>query len=126
MTREEARAHWAASGLSYADLTKKRLSRLRKMIDGEMRKSGCIGGTMRAGRAATMGGRYGVADIRCQAHYFKDRQAVTFENGGFIGFAGWADETNVQPILSAFVAWVDEVGAERGVKFHDERQEDAA
>jgi len=115
MTRDEARAHWAASGLTYDALTKESLARLRKLIDSEMRKSGCIGGTFRAGRAATMNGRWGLADIRCQAHYFNDRQAVTFEKGGFIGFAGWADDTNVQPILTAFVVWVDELAVAQEV-----------
>ena len=109
MTREEARAKWAASGLTYEVLTKTSLAQLRKMIDAAMRDSGCFKGTYRAGRAATLNGRWGPADIRCQAHYFTDRQAVTFEKGGFVGFAGWADDTNVQPILLAFCAWVDEM-----------------
>ncbi len=109
MTRDEARDHWAKSGLTYAVLTKESIARLRKIIDAEMRKSGCINGTFRAGRAGTVTKDW--ADIRCQAFYFTGRQAVTFERDGFIGFAGWADETNVQPILSAFVAWVDEIVA---------------
>lgn len=33
---------------------------------------------------------------------------------GFVGFAGWADDTNVQPILTAFCAWVDGVEAFTG------------
>ncbi len=111
MTRDEARAHWAASGLTYEVLNKATLAKLRKMIDTSMRESACFKGTYRAGRAATLNGKWGPADIRCQAYYFNDRQAVTFEKGGFVGFAGWADDTNVQPILSAFCGWVDEMAA---------------
>lgn len=28
---------------------------------------------------------------------------------GFVGFAGWAGDHNVQPILTAFCRWVDEL-----------------
>jgi hypothetical protein len=46
--------------------------------------------------------------IRCKAFYFKDREAITFNEEGFVGFAGWADDGNVQPILRACVKWVEE------------------
>ena len=111
MTRDEARAHWAKSGLTYDVLTKASLARLRKLIDTEMRKGDYVRGTLRAGRAGTLNGRWGPADIRCQGYYFNDRQAVTFEKGGFVGFAGWADDTNVQPILAGFCVWVNELKA---------------
>ena len=44
--------------------------------------------------------------------YFKKREAVSFNEGGFIGFAGWASDRNVQPILRAFVRWCSDM-AER-------------
>jgi hypothetical protein len=111
MTRNEAREHWAASGFSYDVLTKDSLEKLRGMIDAELRASGLIRGTYRAARTAKLNEQPGNhwADIRCHAYYFKGRQAVTFESNGFVGFAGWADDANVQPILVAFVAWVDQL-----------------
>ena len=39
--------------------------------------------------------------------YFKRREAISFNDGGFIGFAGWADKYNVQPFLKAFDRWVE-------------------
>lgn len=110
MTRNEAREHWAAAGLTYGVLTKDSLEKLRSRIDAELRASGLIK-NYRAAKTAKLWVSAGdtVADIRCHAHYFKDRQAVTFERDGFVGFAGWADDTNVQPILAAFTAWVDEI-----------------
>jgi hypothetical protein len=110
MTRDEARAHWAKSGLTYAALTAENLRRLRSLIDQRMRTSGAMGGTLRACQRFSIhndhpNGKW--AALKCKAFYFGDRQAVTFEPGGFIGFAGWADETNVQPILTAFCSWVD-------------------
>ncbi len=114
MTREEARAIWTASGLTYADLTLGNLQSLRDLINAEMKQSdlfapsGRTGGTyrMNAKIDADIGVEGWWAALTCRAYYFKSREAVTFNGGGFIGFAGWADETNVQPILAAFAKWV--------------------
>jgi hypothetical protein len=111
MTRNEARERWARSGLGYDVLTEDNLEHLRAKIDAATLASGLIDSTFRAREPATLHKQPGNhwADIRCSAYYFEDRQAVTFEDGGFVGFAGWADDTNVQPILSAFVSWVDDL-----------------
>lgn len=110
LTRDDARRHWAASGLTYDVLTDVGLERLRLMIDTEMQSGEYLRGTFRARKKAKWL-KSGCADIRCEAWYFKGpaaRQCVTFEPGGFIGFAGWSDDTNIQPILRAFMAWVDQ------------------
>lgn len=62
-----------------------------------------------------MSGSYRVDEIKgrsitVKAHYFEGRQGVTFEPG-FVGFAGWSDDENVQPILKATVKWVEELTA---------------
>lgn len=110
LTRNEARERWAASGLTYDALTAASMERLRELMDAQMR-DGYLRGTFRANHKPKPM-REGGYDIRCTAWYFKGRQArqaVTFEPSGFIGFAGWADDTNIQPILRAFMAWVDEL-----------------
>lgn len=113
LSRDDARQHWAASGLNFAVLTPANLTRLRDLLDEQMR-DGYLRGTFRAGRMTLAKSEKNdtVADIRCTAWYFKGRQArqcITFERCGFIGFAGWSDDTNIQPILRAFMAWVDEL-----------------
>ena len=50
--------------------------------------------------------RDGYAELRCKAFYFESREAVTFNSDGFIGFAGWADEKSVQPVLAGFKEWI--------------------
>jgi hypothetical protein len=35
------------------------------------------------------------------------RECVSFNTDGFIGFAGWADNNNIIPILNAVGLWVD-------------------
>lgn len=62
--------------------------------------------------------RYGLHDIRCRSHYFDNRELVTFYPTGdelSVGFAGWASDDNVAPILIAFVAWMSEVATSRGL-----------
>jgi hypothetical protein len=50
--------------------------------------------------------------IRCRSFYFDDREVVTFNPDGFLGFAGWAADGNVQPILYGFVAWLEKMEAD--------------
>jgi hypothetical protein len=53
--------------------------------------------------------RPGYAEIRYKGSYFDNREAVSFNKDGFIGFAGWADDRNVQPVSEGFAKWVKEV-----------------
>lgn len=47
------------------------------------------------------------AYLSVQASNFESREAISFNLDGSIGFAGWADEETVQPILKAFIRWCD-------------------
>ncbi|WP_406871590.1 hypothetical protein WHT83_14820 [Aminobacter sp. P9b] len=113
LTRDQARKAWADACLGYSDLTDDRLRGLRALIDQEVKASGLIKGTFRATRAPRIvrNERWMQVEIFCRAFYFDKREAVTFNSDGFIGFAGWADEVNVQPILRAFIAWVAALAA---------------
>lgn len=46
------------------------------------------------------------AFLRVSGFYFQGREAISFNEDGFIGIAGWADDTNVKPFLRAFGKWV--------------------
>lgn len=41
------------------------------------------------------------------------REAISFNDDGFIGFCGWADTQNSQPFLNAFRRWLTEYMLER-------------
>ena len=41
------------------------------------------------------------------SHYFERRECISFNADGWIGFAGWADQGNTNPILRAFLEWCD-------------------
>lgn len=47
--------------------------------------------------------------VRVKSDYFDGREGVTFSADGFVGFAGWADATNILPILWGVIDWVREV-----------------
>lgn len=38
---------------------------------------------------------------------YTQREIISFNEDGFIGFAGWADQGNTNPILRAFLKWCD-------------------
>ena len=44
-------------------------------------------------------------ELKVNSQYFKQREAITFSQKGFIGFAGWSDEINLEPLIEAFVEW---------------------
>jgi hypothetical protein len=115
-SRDAARALFADAGLTYDVLTPDSVQRLRHLINTRMKASGLLGGTYRCRQRGTVRQQNGKlwADIRCVANYFPEsRQALTFEPNGFIGFAGWADDKNVQPILDGFADWVREMAPVR-------------
>lgn len=56
----------------------------------------------------TVGAYVREAYIRVNGPYFEDREGISLEPGGFIGFAGWADSRNERPFLVAFARWMDE------------------
>jgi hypothetical protein len=100
LTRDAARAAFHDAGLTYEILTPDNLRGLRRCIDQKMRTNGLIKNTFRMRKTK---------ELRCKSFYFDDREAVTFNRDGFIGFAGWADDNNIQPILEGFIEWVHNI-----------------
>lgn len=106
--RNAARDRFAATGKAYSDLTKDQLISLRDHIADEMKASNLIDGSFKMNaHVKTVRWPSGWAALTCRSHYFRKREAVTFNGNGFIGFAGWADAENVKPIIAGFLAWCD-------------------
>ena len=115
--RNDARQAFATAGLTYDVLTPANMQRLRTLVNERMKASGLIHGEFRCRQRAiikkTPWGPF--AELRCRADYFENREAISFNTDGLIGFAGWADDTNVKPILEGFKEWVAEIcSAEKG------------
>ncbi|MCB2253440.1 hypothetical protein KTQ74_16155 [Pseudomonas chlororaphis] len=111
MSSNDARALFAGANLNYSVITQKNMQRLRALINQKMKESDLIKGTFRCHQRPIV--REGYAEIRCRSHYFDNREAVTFNGDGFIGFAGWADKENIQPVLAGFTDWVKEFAPAR-------------
>lgn len=49
------------------------------------------------------------AYFRVDSHYFTKREAISFNQDGFIGLCGWADSKNEIPFYRAFERWLETV-----------------
>lgn len=129
-TPDEMRRLWADVGVGYYGISENDIDMLKAMLGEEL----CIHNASTDGKGSAVKmsvGRYdarwggdvlrskvldGVllyAFMRVDGPYFKDREAISFNKGGFVGFAGWADSTNVRPFLKAFGRWATEWVAKR-------------
>lgn len=118
-TNDEARQYFRDKGLSYADITEGDILSLLMLLNREIKKSNKAGetsvSTMHMSSKIGMKKRTNGTIIKCflyvNSHYFTRREAISFNEDGFIGFAGWADQGNINPLLRAFLRWCDDLAA---------------
>lgn len=116
MSRNDARHLFRETGATYSNLTVDDLRDLGAILDAEMTASGLFGGTFKMNKPIKMvDWPNGWAALTCRSYYFDKREAVTFNSDGFVGFGGWADDENIQPILSGFRKWCVELAAVRAI-----------
>lgn len=121
-TSEEARQYFADKGLAYSDITEGDILVLVGNLNKEIKKSNKAGetsvDTMHLSKKVTMKKNRDGSIINCylymNSHYFTQREAISFNADGFIGFAGWADQGNTNPILRAFLSWCDYLADSKG------------
>ena len=108
---EKIRQKFKDYGLNYGMLNEEHISHLRILVTKELKKHKNLKMHLKAPRVKDIkvlkrtGLRY--AEIFVNAHYFSGREAITFNQNGFIGFAGWASDYNVKPFIDAFDKWID-------------------
>lgn len=120
-TNDEAREYFKECGLTYKDITEGDILSLVLLINRELKKSNKIGetsvNTMRLSEKMDMkkntDGTIKTCFLYMNSHYFTRIEAISFNQDGFIGFAGWADSGNLNPLKRAFLAWCDQIKAER-------------
>lgn len=118
-TTGEARQYFLDKGLSYHDITEGDILSLLMLLNREIKKSNKAGetsvSTMHMSSKINMKKRTNGTIIKCflyvNSHYFTRREAISFNEDGFIGFAGWADQRNTNPLLRAFLRWCDDLAA---------------
>lgn len=114
-TNDEARAYFRDKGLTYDDITEGDIAALLIILGQELKKSNKTGeasvNTMHMSKVVHIKKKTNGAIIYCflymNSHYFTQRECISFTQNGFIGFAGWADEGNLNPIRRAFMKWCD-------------------
>lgn len=123
-TNEEARQYFKSKGLDYSKITEGDILVLVMMLNKEIKKSNkeceTSMGTMRLSKKVDMRRKTNGSIICCylyvNSHYFVRRECISFNHDGFIGFAGWADQENTNPILRAFIKWCDYLSDEECVE----------
>lgn len=112
---DRAREYFTASGLTYYDVTEGDILVLVMLLNKHIKKAVKDHETsvesIYLSKKIDMKKRSDGSIICCylyvNSHYFTKRECISFNRGGFIGFAGWADQGNTNPILRAFLEWCD-------------------
>ena len=103
LTRDLVREMIAEKGITTENVTIDQLELLRVKLRETLKKSECLRGSFRV--RSKKASKF----LTCKAFYFENREAISFNPDGFIGFAGWADSTNIIPILEATVKWLEDI-----------------
>lgn len=114
-TTQEARDYFKAKGLTYNDITEGDIlvlvMLLNQDIKGAVKAHEMSTESMYLSRRVDIKKRSNGTITECylyiNSHYFTQRECISFNKNGFIGFCGWADQGNANPILRAFLAWCD-------------------
>lgn len=118
---EDCRNRFKELGLSYADVTEGDILTLVMLLNREIKKSNVSGetstNTIRMSPKMKIDTNEDGTIVTCflymNSHYFKERECISFNRDGFIGFAGWADEGNSNPIRRAFLEWCDSLAGQK-------------
>ncbi|MDO4721376.1 MAG: hypothetical protein Q4A78_11990 [Peptostreptococcaceae bacterium] len=114
--RDQARAYFQGKALSYEKIQEGDIEYLWMLIQREFRREIIRGDEMipclnLPRKKSIRMGKSGLKEayLTMRGSYFRDREALSFNKDGFIGFAGWADQETVQPILKGFLRWCDDI-----------------
>lgn len=120
ITRNQAREKFKRLGLGYRHISRTRIYLLLAVLEEEFERSRNNPESMDNVSPRTkkkfvlkLDGDGGIEEayLYMSGSYFKKRECISFNIGGFIGFAGWASDGNVQPVLRAFMRWCDMVAS---------------
>lgn len=114
-SNNEAREYFKSKNLSYDSINEGDILVLVMLLQKEIKKSVKAGetsvSTIYLSSKVDMKKKSNGSIIHCylyvNSHYFTRREAISFNPDGFIGFAGWADQGNTNPLLRAFLKWCD-------------------
>ena len=102
-TNDEARELIEAAGITVENVTDDQLVMLWQSLRSRLRNSGNYNGTYKMDTPTDL------MFMTCSTEQWDEREAVSFNRDGFIGFAGWADSSNVKPILKGVSDWLEKI-----------------
>lgn len=113
--RELAREYFNNNNLSYEDIGMNEIYKLIQILNKKIAEAGScmlmINEPKLRGRNINIrlnkNGKIKFAEIRVKGTYFGDREAITFNEDGWIGFCGWADGYNLTLFVMGFKEWCD-------------------
>lgn len=112
--RELAREYYKKCKISYDDITMNNLYKLIQFLNKRISETGSCMIMINEPKLKGINknivfknNKLVFAEIRVKGTYFNDREAITFNNDGFIGFCGWADGYNLTPFVMGFKDWCD-------------------
>ncbi len=112
--REEARHYFNETlGLSYQDITEGDLVALQLLLNQTFKKYresvnvGPLTISRKFQQTYHKDGSLKRAFLFVNGGYFKDRESISFNEDGFIGFCGWASDRSAEPFVEAFKQWCD-------------------
>lgn len=116
-SKDEARQYFKDKGLEYNKVTEGDIlilvMLLNKHIKNANKECETSMGSMYLSKKVDMKRRTNGSLLHCylyvNSHYFERRECISFNPDGFIGFAGWEDQGNTNPILRAFLEWCDSI-----------------
>lgn len=113
-TTNEARQYFTDKGLTYDDITEGDILTLVMLLNKHIKAANKDHETsveMHLSSKTVIKKRTNGSILACylylNSHYFTRRECISFNEDRFIGFAGWADQGNTNPILRAFLEWCD-------------------
>ena len=104
-SNDHARELIAAAGVTTANVTDDQLIMLWHSLSLRLRNSDNYNGTYAMNKPTDL------MFMTCRTEQWDEREAVSFNRDGFIGFAGWADSKNVGVILDGVGDWLDKLTA---------------
>lgn len=105
----EARQFFADSGLTYQDINVVAIARLEyELADALLKQLGTTVGVSVDDKKVIVWQGDGILEayLTVSGTWFQTREGISFNKDGFIGFAGWADDNNLEPFVIAFKKWV--------------------
>lgn len=120
-SNQDCRDRFTQLGLTYDDITEGEILALVLLLNREIRKSNKTGetsvNTTRLSKKIILKhkptGQITECYLFMNSHYYTQRECISFNRGGFIGFAGWADDGNLNPIRRAFLEWCGMLAAQK-------------